>query len=723
MHKPSNNVVAKTIRSTHKYPLQRALCLATLTLAVHQAYAADDTATQTLGVVNVTATQKNGADAPTHGYAVKSSKSATKTDTELKEIPQSVSVVTKQQIEDQKARTIAEALRYTPGVETGFHGSRTDSDTIILRGFADDYASNNEYLDGLRLISSVNYSNRLQIDPYYVERIDVIRGPASVTYGQANPGGLIAISSKLPLDDDYHEVFATVGNHSQRAMGLDFGGKVPGSDNLTYRLVVKGSAGEQQQADSKYERYVVAPSLKWKIDDKNTLLLQAYLQKDPSSGYIGNVPYEGTVIPHNGITLSPSYNEGQAGDGTRHSQQYYGYQFTHAFNDNWSFQSQYRFETSTVNTLTHTQYGWVSSTSNTPLPWVLQELEKSNAHMLDNHIQGLFTTGPIKHSLLAGVDYQHSEDSGYNYSSYGVTSSAYTTIKNMDDKRDQVGGYLQDQLAWGKWRLTLGLREDHAKTNTTEVGISNVTNAKYEWSGSKLTKRIGLNYLADNGLSPYISYSDGFNPALASNYDATGKQLGPKTSKQTEAGIRFQPVGSQTTLSAAVFDLTQYNVASYDSTTFTYKPVGTVETKGLELEANSKLTDQLSLLASYTYNNAQITQGTDQGKSPYMVPHQRASLWLDYAFNSGLSVGGGVHYRSSAWVDNDNTAKLPDVTLVDMSLRYDLSRFSASLHGTTLTLNANNLLNKTYVASCYNTTSWCYYGEKRNITLTASKKW
>lgn len=705
--------------------LGHAVCMASLALAVQQAYAATDSST--LETVKVNADQRNDALAPTQGYQVGSSKSASKTDTPLQDIPQAVSVVTRQQIEDQQARTISEALNYTPGVFTGAVGSTTRYDYIVLRGFS-DHPTANEFLDGLRLFGDPDGYNTLQIDPYVVERLDVVRGPASASYGQAAPGGVVAITSKRPLQSDYHELSLTVGNHQQRSLGLDFGGAVAGRDDLSYRLVAKGSAADQQQNGASTERYVLAPSLNWKISDSTNLLLQAYLQKDPSTGYHGTLPYYGTVVPHNGKTISTSFNEGSSGDGMSRDQQYFGYQLEHRINDALTFRQQYRLQLSKTDLSQYSDVGWVSDSSDLLNRTYARSSERSTAHIIDNNLEARFSALGLRHTVLAGLDYQTSRNKGDNSYTYtGTTINPFNTVyddsshplsyKYFDRKRDQTGVYLQDQMALDNWKLTAGLRHDQAKVSETNTG----TGVSNSWDGGKTTGRLGLVYQAANGLSPYLSYSEGFDPSQAYATDTNGNVLKPMQSKQSEVGIRYQP-SSDIQLSAAIYDLRQSNVAQYNATTFKYDPIGKVRSRGVELEANARLSPRLSLLAGYTYTDMEVTEGSNQGKTPYLAPAHKATAWLDYAFDSGINLGGGIRHTGWMWADSANTLTIPGVTLYDLRLRLQLGQFSPSLKGSTLQINANNLANKTYVASCYSSYA-CYYGEKRNISATLSYKW
>jgi iron complex outermembrane receptor protein len=201
----------------------------------------------------------------------------------------------------------------------------------------------------------------------------------------------VAITSKRPLQSDYHELSLTVGNHQQRWLGLDFGGAVAGRDDLSYRLVAKGSAADQQQNGASTERYVLAPSLNWKISDSTNLLLQAYLQKDPSTGYHGTLPYYGTVVPHNGKTISTSFNEGSSGDGMRRDQQYFGYQLEHRFNDALTFRQQYRLQLSKTDLSQYSDVGWVSDSSDLLNRTYARSSERSTAHIIDNNLEARFS--------------------------------------------------------------------------------------------------------------------------------------------------------------------------------------------------------------------------------------------------------------------------------------------------------------------------------------------
>ncbi|KAG1218191.1 hypothetical protein G6F35_008519 [Rhizopus arrhizus] len=397
------------------------------------------------------------------------------------------------------------------------------------------------------------------------------------------------------------------------------------------------------------------------------------------------------------------------------------YQFDHRFNDRWTFRQNARYVSSDVALKQVYGYGWANGTE---LNRYYSGADESlNAFAIDNQLQGKFETGAVKHTVLLGLDYQnrHADgrwDSGsasnlnafhpdYAYGNVQITSRTF-----FDRRLEQTGFYLQDQLAYDRWRLILSGRQDEVRT--TESSRTGDYASKQSWSGSKFTKRAGLVYLFDNGVSPYVSYSESFNPNAYT--DQQGNLLPPTQSKQYEAGVKFQPPGTENMVTLAAFDLTQDNVANRVLAQTYYTPAGKVRSRGIELEGKARLTDNFTMLAAYTFTAMTYRESTEglTGNTPYQAPRHMASLWGDYQFDSGLGVGAGVRYVGTSWADSANTLKVPAYTLVDLSVRYDLGRLSSSLKGMSVRVAANNLLDKTYVASCASL-NYCYYGEERNV--------
>lgn len=687
--------------------------------------AAPQPGTTTLPAVRVSGSGVPGALDPTSGLLASTSSSATKTDTPLIETPQSVSVITREQIDEQKPRSVTEALRYTPGAFTGLVGAADRYDYVALRGFIENSTDNTIY-DGLKLLSDSGTFSSIQIDPYFVERIDVFRGPSSVLFGRSAPGGLVQLTSKRPLFDPYRSVEVSYGTQGQKSAGFDVAGPVDDNGKVAYRVTGLGRSTDTQFNNTREERYAIAPQVMFNFTPDTSLLLQAYLQRDPSGGFHSGVPADASITnDHAGQRISRHFVDSDPDNNEfKRNERIFGYQFDHRFNDRWTFRQNARYVSSDVALKQVYGYGW--ATGNDLTRYYSGADESLNAFAIDNQLQGKFETGAVKHTVLLGLDYQNRHADGRWDSGSASNLNAFhpdyangnvqITSRTFFDRRlEQTGFYLQDQLAYDRWRFTLSGRQDEVRT--TESSRTGDYASKQSWSGSKFTKRAGLVYLFDSGVSPYVSYSESFNPNAYT--DQQGKLLPPTQSKQYEVGVKYQQPGTENMVTMAAFDLTQDNVANRVLAQTYYTPAGKVRSRGIELEGKARLTDNFTMLAAYTFTAMSYRESTEglTGNTPYQAPRHMASLWGDYQFDSGLGVGAGVRYVGTSWADSGNTLKVPAYTLVDLSVRYDLGRLSSSLKGMSVRVAANNLLDKTYVASCASL-NYCYYGEERNVVAT-----
>lgn len=307
------------------FVIKRSAILCSLAMCIPFASLAEDT-------IEVTAKAGNAADLPTSGYTAKTTKGATKTDQPLILTAQAVSVVTRQQMDDQNVATINQALNYTPGVFTGFSGGANRYDTIALRGFHGGDV-NNTFLDGLRLLSDGGSFNVLQVDPWFLERIDVIKGPSSALYGQSIPGGVVMMTSKRPQFSSEGHFRLTAGNNNTQAVAFDYTDAI--SEHWAFRLTGITRNSDTMYDHQREERYAIAPSLLWQPDENTSLLLRANLQKDPSGGYHSSVPADGSIY---GQKLSRGFFDGESNHNVfKRWQQIYSYEFSHKFDDIWSF--------------------------------------------------------------------------------------------------------------------------------------------------------------------------------------------------------------------------------------------------------------------------------------------------------------------------------------------------------------------------------------------------
>ncbi len=669
------------------------------------------------------------------GYNATHSQVATKTSMPLLETSQSVSVVTRQQMEDQGSQTVAQAMRYTPGVLTNPYGATRRYDYVAMRGF-NDGSVDNIYVDGLKSMGDNGTYSTMQVDPYFLERIDILKGPSSVLYGRSSPGGLVALTTKKPLYTPFRQVQATVGTQGQRGMGFDFSGPVDEDKRIAYRLTGLADASDTQFDHNKEERYAIAPAISIDFSEDTSLTLQAYLQHDPNGGYHGGNPAGGMLHKRNGLRLSDHFFEGEPGiDNYERTQQSFSYQFEHRFNDVFTARQNFRYQDSDVSMDQVYSAGWADADSNILNRAYTGGDERLHSYIIDNMLQAEFFTGVAKHTLLLGADYQRRKaDVAWRYGSvdpldagnpqYGNGNLQVLGENRYQRRLQQTGAYMQDLVELDQWRFSLGLRQDWVRVSEENRD----SNTKASDQRSRFTTRAGVLYLFENGIAPYVSYSESFNPNTVS--DQEGRPLAPTEGTQWEAGIKYQPPGSDNLFTASVFRIEQDNLASKQPDEDFYRPVGQVRSQGLELEAHVQLTDSLKLLGGYTFTDIEYAKSMpslvssnmdNKGNSPTQAPKQMVSLWADYNFRQGaldgLRLGGGVRYVGYSWVDAENSMKVPSYTLFDASIGYDLGKIG--LQGVDVRLNANNLTNESYITSCASL-NYCYMGEERNVSATVS---
>ena len=653
---------------------------------------------------------------------------ATKIATPDIETPQSVSIITREQFEEQGAISVRQALSYTPGVYSNQIGASNRFDYIVLRGFSDG-SLDNVYLDGLKMMGDTNSHSSLVVDPWFLENIEVVRGPASVLYGRSSPGGIVALTSRKPSFDPGGEIKLFAGNNNQRGAAFDVTGALDDNDRVAARLSGMTRYADSQFDTLKEQRYAIMPSLTWRITDQTRLDLMAYLHRDPEGGSHSGLPYEGTVVPHYGKKIANTFFEGEDDyDKYDRRENMVGYNFEHLFDNGWSVRQKLRYLHTKVELNQVYAAGWLNKT----------ELnrgysgsdEKMNAITLDNQLDGSVDTWAVNHRLLIGIDYQdRSNDTTGYYGAfpaidafnpvYGAKPDYITMYSREKHKLRQTGYYLQDQMSWERWRFTLGGRYD-------QVSVSNIdklNQTRSDLDKNNFSTRAALLYLFDNGFAPYISYSTAFTPT--SFADENGNVLDPMKGKQWEAGLKYEPEGMNSQFSASVFRINQTNIATKEEPTDPYRSIGEIESKGVELEAISQLTDSFRLQAAYTWTDIRYKKSSpeEQGKRAVYAPRNQASAWLSYDVKSGpldgLTLGSGVRYVNGITSDRLNTHTLPSWTLVDMTIGYDLSK--VGIKGLSAQLNVNNLTDKSYIAAC-NSLSYCYFGAERSIVGSVSWK-
>ncbi|WP_088294679.1 ferrichrome porin FhuA [Cronobacter sakazakii] len=695
--------------------------------------AADGQKEETITVSAAAAQESAWGPAPT--IAAKRSATATKTDTPIEKTPQSVSVVTREEMDTRQPTTVKEALSYSPSVFST-RGSSSTYDVVTIRGFTTSTTVNtNQYLDGMKLQGN-NYSE-ISMDPYFLERVELMRGPTSVLYGNSNPGGIVSMVSKRPTTEPLREVQFKMGSHNLWQTGFDFSDAIDDAGVWSYRLTGLGRSQNAQQEMAKSSRYAIAPSFSWRPDNQTDFTFLSNFQSDPYAGFYGWLPRSGTIVPYydaNGKAhkLPTDFNEGEENNKMSRRQQMVGYSFSHAFDDTFTLRQNLRY--TREHTLYRSVYGNAFVAPSTINRAYVRSDEDMNAFSVDTQLQSDFATGAVDHKLLTGVDYSRMRNdinADYGTASplnmldpqYGNPDINVNFLYDVINRQEQTGLYVQDQAEWNKWVMTLGGRYDFAKTSTytrSSGALAEINDQQFTWRG-------GINYLFDNGVSPYFSYSESFEPVSGSTLGR--KPFEPSRGKQYEAGVKYVPKDMPVVLTAAVYQLTKDKNLTADPANNSFSVQGgEIRSRGIELEAKAAVSANVNVTASYSFTDAKYTHDTlFEDKRPAEVPRNMASLWADYTFHdtalSGLTVGAGGRYVGNtvsyyAYGDKQNQPfNVASYTVADAMVKYDLARLG--LPGSSVALNVNNLFDREYVSSCYKDYA-CYWGAERQVTATAT---
>jgi len=668
---------------------------------------------------------------PIVGYVAKRSATATKTNTALLDTPQTLTVISREQMELQGVPSVTRALEYAPGTIAAFGGTNTQSDVVQVRGFYP-----RDYLDGLRLPFSAYSVAIPQFDPYLLERVELLQGPASVLFGQSSPGGVINMVSRRPQDQAAYEVALQAGNYDRKQLAVDATGPLNGAGTLLYRLTGLARDNDGYVDYSREKRHLIAPAFTWQPTDATSLTLLTHYQHDDLVPQYQALPAAGTLFPNPNGTLPRDRFPGEPGWDHIDREQYgVGYALQTELGADWQFRQNARYTNVTVDSRALPGAALLADNRTSMRVATASRAEGSLA-ALDNQFETHFETGALAHTVLVGLDVMHQRDD-YRFASqlasnldlyapsYGTAIPTLIPRLSTLQEMTQVGVYAQDQLRFDRWLFTVGARHDWADADTSNrmSGGTTVSRSDEAFSG-----RVGINYRFDSGIAPYVSVSTSFEPVLGTDFGGT--PFDPSKGQQAEIGVRYQPEQGSTLLSLAAYRLTQRNVMTPDTTAghagFSVQ-TGEVQVDGVSAEARTQPLPNLDLIANYAYTDSEVTRanptatGTSLlGKPLSRTPLHTASLWLAYNFNSGalsgLTTGLGVRYLGDNYTDTGITMRLPSQTLLDMAVHY---QFASDWK---LSLSIANLADREYVSYCLGATQ-CFWGQPRTGQLSLRKQW
>ncbi len=658
------------------------------------------------------------------GYVATSSTTATKTGAPLIETPQSISVVTLDQLSQRDVQSMNQALAYSAGVGTATYGADPRFDWFNIRGF--DESTYGMFRDNLRWQSGQVEG---AIEPYDLQEIDVIKGPSSVLYGQNTPGGLVNLVTKRPPPESSNELIAQFGSYDQRQIQGDLGGPIAGNSNYLYRLVGLYRDSNTQVNYVPDNRRFIAPALTWAPSNTTTLTILTDFQHD-NLGWSMFLPAQGTLQYNPNGRIPTSFFVGQPGFDYFHRQQWStAYLFEHHFSRIWTFRQTFRYS--------HIAFdgndafgGGFQADLRTLNRYGYSDALTLGLAAVDNNAFAQFMTGKIRHSVLVGVDYSHANSLQIS----GISAAPSIDVYNPDYNQKipppvpylkssqpswQIGVYAQDLIKFTpKLIATLSGREDWTKLVTRDLLFGSTTQSQ---NPSRFTERAGITYVSKYGIAPYFSYSTSFLPTTGVNY--YGQEFKPTTGTQYEGGLKYQPRHSNSFITASVYNIDENNVESPDPTNpQNTLQLGSVRSRGVELEGVANVMHGLDLHASYAYDDEVVTYTlpiSEIGKRPVLIPKDLISLSANYTVSqgrlSGLGLSAGARYTGTVAGDPANTFILPGYTLFDGSLQYYWKTLEFQVAAT-------NVGDKIFVPIC-ESASYCNYGARRDVIGNVQYHW
>ncbi|WP_245905652.1 TonB-dependent siderophore receptor [Psychrobacter fozii] len=664
-------------------------------------------------------------------YADSYRSTGTKTALDPDDAPMSYTRIDQDLLQKRQADSVNAALRYEPGVSSESRGTVSIFDEYRVRGFK----TLSNFYDGLRLPYDGAWNLMPQVDIYATEAVEVVKGPASSLYGYTAPGGMVNQIAKTPKSTQETEVQLRLGNQNLKEVAIDTTGAI--TDSLNYRFVALKRKKDGQMQTTEEERTLLNPSLEWQATDDVSVLANLFYQDDPDM-----VP--STPLPAVGTVYNASYgkldSDAYAGDDwNKFSKEVFMPSVTVNWdiNDQLTFKHILRYTDAEAEQRNMYNSGGFVSGSDTILNRVAYTTDETMKNWTtDNQLAYQFDTANTSHNLLFGVEYQETDSTAAYYDAgadgtpnLDLSDPDFSQINTdtlpldvysqyEDIEQSQLGFYVQDEMKWQDWTVVAGLRHDKFKSITDQTKASQgviYSDQEIDNSASETSGRLAAIYDFDNGLSPYASYSQSFQPVVGSNF-VTDEPFKPTTADQLEAGVKYLSADGGTKGTLAVFDIKQQNVVVSDYVNYrSQTQTGEIASKGFEVSGSHMLNDWVDVAASYSYTDAEITEDEFNpdvvGNTPAQTAKHKATLWTDYYATDKLTLNAGVRYEGGMQIDKQNSDELPSVTLVDIGGNYEINPML------TVGASINNLFDKTYVGSCYDINN-CWMGPERQMTVS-----
>lgn len=661
----------------------------------------------TLPAVKVTGQAVDSNDPYNTDYNRTQSSTATKTDTPIMETPINVQVVPRAVIQDQQSVQIGDAIKNVSGVFQGFTCGGF-CEEFMLRGFNTKYAN---YYDGLRFQAA-------RIPLANAQSVEVVKGAAANLYGRIEPGGMINVITKRPQATPYYSLEQRFGSYDLYQTLGDATGAINKDGSLMYRINFENLNKNSFRDFGFTDRVFVAPSFTWKLSDRTKVDLDfMYSDEDTREDYgivaVGTRPAN---IPRSRFLGEPSTDKSNT---TLYNT---GLTLTHEFNNDWKVRAKFNKlnrDTSDPQTYPAAGRGMNEQTG------VLQRnffggIGNDDTYAGTVDVTGKFSTWDVKHNVLAGWDYYNYD---FKFQGFDYRAAQTSTINIFDPQYNPVnlsqlpynsfsgftrewnGVYFQDQITlFDKLHILGGGRYDWAsvKSGSSGTSLAAALASSTSLHNERFSPRVGLLYQPWQWLSLYGNYVESLG-SPNSSIGVNGQILQPEIAEQYEVGFKTSFFNDRLISSVAFYDLTKQNLSVRIPGTIYSEAIGKARSQGVEIDISGRVTDGLSLIASYAYTDAAILKGNNQGKQLWNVPRNAGSFWAKYDLQQealrGLSVGAGVYFQDQKQGDNANSYQLPGWGRVDALVKYSLPVAKTK---TTFQFNIENLLDHEYYTATMN---------------------
>ncbi|POA32343.1 MULTISPECIES: TonB-dependent siderophore receptor [unclassified Pseudomonas] len=674
---------------------------------------AEDPQPLELDTISVTSDYES-ATGPVNGYRATRSSSATKTDTAIRDIPQSISVIPASVLKDLGSHNVERALEFAGGVSKQNNFGGLTLYEYSVRGFT----TSEFYKDGF----SANRGYPSTPDAANVERIEVLKGPAASLYGRGDPGGTVNIVTKKPQPEAFSTLQTSAGSWDRYRTALDVNTPLDPQGNVLSRvnLAVEDNHSFRDHVDS--QRVFVAPSLSWQLNPDTSLLLESEIVRHSSTFD------RGIVAPNNrwsGVSRSTFLGEPDDGNIDNYNNLLQA-TLEHHLNDAWKLRLASHYKEGKL-------WGFASEARplNADQHTVNRRYRERDNRWHDSitqlELRGLFDIGSWQHELLIGSEYENFRKNervttiaGGPYA-IDIYDPVYGQPK-PDDKRsgpdffEQVESQalnLQDQIVFtDRLRGMLGARFEHFEQTIDDHTLNNRSRQNHD----ALTQRAGLLYQLTPQHGLFANASTSFKPN--NGLDATGKSFDPEEGVGYEIGIKSELFDERLSSTLAAFHIEKENVLALDPASDSNRAMGKARSQGFDLQVSGQLTDAVRVIGAFAYIDAEVTQGDKAiatGSRILGVARHSGSLLGVYEFQEGLlrgsDVGAAYTYVGDRSGEAGSDFELPAYHTVDLLAHYKASE------NVTLGLNLNNLFDEKYFERSYSN-YWVNPGEPRNFTVS-----